>query len=264
MDEAWATVDALAADSERGAAEIAGLAARALPRIQQSELADAIETLLRGHPQMAPLWRLANDVLSSADPEKGSAIFLERLTDDARAVSAVAPILPDVILTISYSSTVRDVIRTRRPKQVWCMRSEPGGEGLHMMGSISAYTDASVITDAEALAHVPAEAIVVGADAVTPTSVVNKVMTRRLAEAARNEGVPCYVVAGETKFVPDELPVGDEFEAAGLELFSGIASPMGVVTPSDAMSHAASVEMHAALRMLVERIANEPAEEPQP
>ena len=72
MEDPWATVDALAADTELGASEIAGRAARILPAFSPDELPDAIETLLRGHPQMAPLWRLASDLLSSSDPTTGA------------------------------------------------------------------------------------------------------------------------------------------------------------------------------------------------
>src|SRR5438067_11186878 len=123
MDDLWATIDALAAEAELGAAEIAQHAARTLPRFPADELPDAIETLLRGHPQMAPLWRLASDLLSSLDAATGAEWFLRRQAEDAEAVAVLAPILPDVILTISYSSTVKDAIRMRQPKQVLCMSS---------------------------------------------------------------------------------------------------------------------------------------------
>ena len=261
MDDVWATIDALADDTEHGAAEIADRAARALPAVPQEELADAIETVLRGHPQMAPLWRLASDLLSSVDPTTGADWFLRRLADDGEAVAVLGPILPDEILTISYSSTVVEAVRMRQPKQVLCMASDPGGEGLQMMGAVAAYTDASVIKDADALKRVPAQAVVVGADAITPTSVVNKVKTRKLAEAARKKNVPCFVLAGETKFVPDELPVAEPFERISLDMFSGIATPMGLITPSEATMHAAAIELHPALRMLVDRI-EEPVEDP--
>jgi translation initiation factor 2B subunit (eIF-2B alpha/beta/delta family) len=264
VGEAWATLDDLASDSEHGAAEIAERAATVLPAIPRRELPDAIETLLRGHPQMAPLWRLASDVLSSEDPSTGAERFLGRLSDDTGALSVLAAALPDVILTISYSSTVREAIRMRHPKQVLCMRSDPGGEGLRMVGAISDSTDASVISDDEAVRTLPAQTVVVGADAITPTSLLNKVLTRRLAEAARDESVPCFVLAGETKFVPDQLPEGGPFEATALELFSGVATPMGMITPSQAMTHASSVEVHPALRKLVHRLADEPAEDPAP
>src|SRR5205823_14816270 len=131
----------------------------------------------------------------------------------------------------------------------------PGGEGRQMMGSVSAYTDASVIKDSKALKKVPAQAVLVGADAITPTSVVNKVKTRELAEAARSKKIPCFALAGETKFIPAELPLGERFQPTSLDLFSGIATPMGLITPSEATTHAADVRLHPALTMLVERIA---------
>ena len=261
MDDAWATIDALADDTEHGASEIAERAARALPEIPGGELADAIETILRGHPQMAPLWRLASDLLSAGGAASGAELFLRRLSDDGEAVAVLAPILSDEVLTLSYSSTVVEAIRMRQPKRVLCMTSDPGGEGLTMMGAVAAYTDASVIEDDEALKEVPAQAVVIGADAITPASVINKFKTRTLAEAARGRNVPCFVLAGETKFVPDDLPGGDAFESTPLDLFSGFASPMGLITPSEAAAHAASVEMHPALRMLVERILEEPVED---
>jgi translation initiation factor 2B subunit (eIF-2B alpha/beta/delta family) len=262
MDDPWASVDALAGNRVQGAAELGRRAAEILPSIPFEELADAIETLLRGHPQMAPLWRLASDLLSAMDPASGADWFLYRLETDDATAGLLAPFLPDELLTISYSSTIVEAIRIRRPARVVCMTSDPGGEGQQMAAVLSEYTDASVMKDADALRKVPAQAVLVGADAITPESLVNKVKTKKLAEAARKKSVPSFVVAGETKFVPEELPITELFEAAPLDLFSGVATPMGLITPSEAGRYAESVELHLALRMLAERIAEEPAEDP--
>jgi len=262
MDDARASVEAIADDDTMGAAETAERAAHVLTQLPATALPDAIETLLRGHPQMAPLWRLASDVLSSSDTATGVEWFLSRLANDANAVAVLAPILPDRVLTISYSSTVKEAIRMREPSTVLCMSSQPGGEGLQMVGMLSAYTEATVIDDDEAIAEVPAEAVVVGADAITPTSLVNKVKTRQLAEAARARSIPCFAIAGETKFVPVELPGGEPFQLVSLDQFSGIATPMGLILPSEATMHAAEVQLHPALRTLVERLEEERDEEP--
>jgi translation initiation factor 2B subunit (eIF-2B alpha/beta/delta family) len=262
VDDPRATVEALADDDESGASEIAQRAARALQQVPPDDLPDAIETLLRGHPEMGPLWRLASDVLSANDAAAGAQMFLSRLAEDANAVPVLAPILPNRVITISYSGTVKDAVRMREPTNVLCMSSQPGGEGLKMMGALAAYTDASVIDDAEAIEQCPADAVVVGADAITPTSLVNKVKTRQIAESARDHGIPCFALTGETKFVPSELPVGEPFEATGLHLFSGIATPMGLLLPTEAGAHASSVELHPALRMLIERFDDDVPEEP--
>ena len=258
MTDAWATIEALADDEELGAAEIAERAARTLDLLPAEDVPDAVETLLRGPPEMAPLWRLGSDLFSSADHATGVRMFLKRQARDADAVAVLAPILPDRILTISYSSTVKEAIRMREPKTVLCMSSQPGGEGLQMMGVVAAYAEASVIDDEEAIEQCPADAVVVGADAITSTSLVNKIKTRRIAESARDHGIPCFAIAGETKFSPVELPFAEPFQPVSLHLFSGLATPMGLLTPSEATDYAVSVVLHPALRMLAERFDEDP------
>jgi translation initiation factor 2B subunit (eIF-2B alpha/beta/delta family) len=262
VDDAWATIEALADDDQGGAAEIAKQAADALPAIPANELPDAIETLLRGHPEMAPLWRLASDVLSESNRFAGASNFLSRMDEDHRAAELIAPILPDKVLTISYSSTVAQAIRSRVPREVLCMASDPGGEGNRMAEALADTTQASVIDDKKALKQVPAELVLIGADAITPTALINKVKTAQLAKAAADKGIACFVLAGESKFVSAELPVTEPFERCDLEVFAGIAAPMGLITPSEAASYAEGVELHQALRTLIERFdEGEPDEE---
>jgi len=253
VDDPWATVEELADDEESGASEIAQRAAHALAEIEGDRLPDAIEALLRGHPEMGTLWRLASEVLVASDAATGARAFLARLADDANAVPVLAPILPDRILTISCSETVRDVVKMREPKEVRCMSSQPGGEGMEMMGMLAAYTDASVIDDDEAIQGCPADAVVVGADAVTPTMLLNKMKTRQIAESARDHGIPCFSVTGETKFIPVELPFSPPFQPTSLHLLSGIATPMGLITPTEATEHAASITLHPVLRLFIDR-----------
>ncbi len=72
----------------------------------------------------------------------------------------------------------------------------------------------------------------VGADAVTPRLVVNKVGTRMLALAARDARRPCYVVADRSKWVPTSRPVpvyrpSQPFEATPRRLFGVIVGEDG-------------------------------------
>ncbi|MDP9341786.1 MAG: hypothetical protein M3Q23_06715 [Actinomycetota bacterium] len=258
MDDSRALVEELAADRTLGAAETARAAAGLLAELPRDELADAVEALLRGHPSMAPLWRMADAMLRSRGHATGTAAekFLATLGDDGRAASAAAAVLPDTVLTISVSSTVAEAIRIRRPGHVLCMASHPGGEGLAMAGRVSAWTETTVVDDDEAIRSLPAEveAVVVGADAVTPGVLINKVRTRDLAQAARSRGVPCYAVAGSAKFISVALPVVPPFEATPLELFSGIAAADGIITPDQAARRASRVRLHPALAMLAERL----------
>jgi translation initiation factor 2B subunit (eIF-2B alpha/beta/delta family) len=226
-----------------------------MANLPEGRIRAAIELLLRGHPSMAPLWRLANEALGAANPPAAARAFLTAIDSDREAAAAAASILPDRILTLSYSSTVVEAIRLRRPQQTVCMRSEPGGEGWRVAEETRDCTWPIVMEDDEALENVPAEAILVGADAVTPAGVVNKVKTVALAEAARRKSIPRYAVAGETKFIGAELPLGPAFEVAALGLFTKIASREGLLSPGEAEIRARQATIGPELQNLLRELS---------
>jgi len=200
---------------------------------------------------MAAVWRLASDVLSADSAAEGATTFIERLDRDRGAGSVLAAVLPPWVLTISYSSSVLDCLHQTRLRLVSCMESRPGGEGARTAEEISAWGRATVVSDEDALRQVPAAAVVVGCDAVTPDGAVNKVKTRALAEAARLRGKPCYVLAGFTKFVSERLPVEAPFESVDLDLFEGIATPDGILRPEETRARASESPVHPDLRPIL-------------
>ena len=252
MADAWADVARAARDRTSGAASIAGRAAEALVRLDPGRARDAVRLLVSGHPEMAPLWRLGTDVLAAADPGTGARRFLQRLEEDPEAARALAPMLPAWLLTISASSSVLAAVRLARVRLLSCMRSDPGGEGERMAAEAAAGTTRTrLLDDDEAIRLVPAAAVVVGADAVTPAGLVNKVKTRALAEAAGGRGIPVYAVAGETKFLGLDLPTEPPFERVPLHLFTAIATPAGLLPPDEALRAAASAVPHPELAELL-------------
>jgi translation initiation factor 2B subunit (eIF-2B alpha/beta/delta family) len=250
----WDAIVELAGDRTLGSAETASRAAGLLEDVPSEDLPDAVETLLRGHPSMAPLWRLAHAVLTATDPAQAAEQFRRDVAGDVSASFALAPQLPARVLTISYSNSVAETLSQRKPRTVVCMVSEPGGEGLGMAGLVSAYSEVVVMDDDTAIRDVPAEAVVVGADAVTPTSIVNKVKTLELVSAAAGKGIPSYVAAGNAKLVPCELPVVQPFQAVPLHLFTGVALPGALLPPADVAERAASAPLLRALAMLIDRL----------
>lgn len=256
---AWDEILELARDRTMGAAETADRAARVLPAVPSEELVDALEELLSGHPCMGPLWRLAHAMLTMKDQTAAAERFRRDLAGDSTAAFALSPALPGRILTISASATVVEALTVRKPRSVVCMESRPGGEGLSMAGMVSAYSDVEVVDDARAIADLPAEAVLIGADAITPTSVVNKVKSLELVEAAARAKIPRYVVAGNAKLVPCELPVPELFQAVPLGLFTGIALPAGLLQAQEVAERATAVPMHRALIALAERLEPNPA-----
>jgi Initiation factor 2 subunit family len=233
-------------------------AAAALTGLPKDRIPAAVDLLLRGHPSIAPLWRLATEVLAATDPARAAQAFLAELDSDREAAAAAAAILPDRVLTLSYSSTVVEAIRLRRPAQTVCMRSDPGGEGTRVAEETRDSTWAIVVDDDEALERVPGEAVLVGADALTPEGIVNKVKTRLLAEAARAKGIPRYAVAGTAKLLGAAVPLRAPFELVALELFTAIALPGELVPPREAGKRAATFRLVPRLQALLQDLSTSP------
>ena len=114
-----------------------------------------------------------------------------------------------------------------------------------------------------------ATVVVVGADAVFPEHLVNKLGTHALAQLARLQGIPCFSLCAANKFLPTaatalwhitdhpgqevwpEAPDGlvlsnRYFDTTPLALLSGIVSDQGIYTPE-------------ALRLLLQRQELSPA-----
>jgi translation initiation factor 2B subunit (eIF-2B alpha/beta/delta family) len=138
------------------------------------------------------------------------------------------------------------------------MQSLPGGEGVRFARSLSAWTLATSVPDELALREVPADAVVCGADAVTPDGLVNKVKTAALAEAARDKGVPVYAVAGDTKLLNREPPLTGPFETVPLELFTAVATPDGLLSPAEAAGRARDARLAPELLPLFQALRAHP------
>ena len=96
--------------------------------------------------------------------------------------------------------------------------------------------------------------VVVGADAVFPDYLVNKLGTRALVQLAQLQGMPCFSLCAANKFLPtaatalwritehpgqevwpeapDGLAISNRyFDSTPLALLSGIVSDQGIYTP---------------------------------
>jgi translation initiation factor eIF-2B subunit delta len=150
--------------------------------------------------------------------------------------------------------TVIDALHRQRPVHLACSESRPAGEGRGLARRLAAAGVAVTLFGDAAIAHALSgcDAVVVGADAVSPDWFLNKSGTRMLAAAAAQQGVPVYVAAARDKFVtadiaarlriregvPDEIwnapPSGIDvrnpyFEQTPLDLLTGVISDAGVL-----------------------------------
>lgn len=254
---------AIGSDRDRGAAELARAAAETLqwaagqPGFSEAALREAGEALIRAQPAMAPLHHLVQAVVAggAARVAETCAQFLERLEREGAAVACqAAEMIRDgmTVMTHSRSSTVLRALleawRSGRRFEVIATESRPRREGVTLARELGgAGIPVRLIVDAAACSLMAQTGLVlVGADAVSPQGVVNKIGTTVLALAARRAGVPMYVLATFDKFLPADrpalgrelrdpaevlaqpgagvTPVNFYFELTPLELFSGILS----------------------------------------
>lgn len=205
----------LAADRESGASE---LVAQVIAILRDALAAGrpirpVARAVCRAQPSMAPVWNAALEALAADDPAGRLDAFARRVTRAASAVVRVGvEFLTDEVhrplrvVTVSYSRTVATLlaaVAARRAVRVACSEGRPALEGRRLAAQLAAAgVDVTFFTDAAIAAALPdADAVVVGADAVTPEWFLNKTGTRMLAAAAAHQGVPLYVVATRDKFL---------------------------------------------------------------
>lgn len=259
-------------DNRSGAAQLAEKGAQLLLACLKSEDAEEIwalgKALVDAQPSMAPMVNLINHLFeaieSLEDPqaikEKGTASvqqFLEGLIMGVERIKRYGlALLKDKrkAITHSYSSTVLDVLGHAKGIEVICPESRPLLEGLRTaqeLGERGIRTRIVVDSAAPSLMG-ECDVVMVGADAITPEVVVNKIGTYALALAARERKVPFYVLAGTEKFLPppfsealrieerDPKEVTQEailnskvenryFDTTPLDLITGVVTQDGVI-----------------------------------
>lgn len=176
--------------------------------------------LLLAQPFMAPLLRLANELALAIDTPNLSRSLPARVAKFGRLVRRAPSLVahhfqkalgPDqhTFATYSYSSTViAALVRARKYiAEVVCSESRPTNEGRRTAqrltrGGISVLfaTDAGLMSVLGQFG-----AFVTGADAIDRAGFINKTGTDVLALCAREGGIPVWVLADTTKFLPTSL-----------------------------------------------------------
>jgi translation initiation factor 2B subunit (eIF-2B alpha/beta/delta family) len=251
------TLDKILGDAESGASEIEERLLQVLKAASPIDAAALLETLPvrldEAFPQMANLRNLARELreLRGAEPLAPEAAahalrdLLERRIEDRRRgaerlSTVVVPLLPKgelLVFTLSKSGTVAavldDLMRAERRLAVLVAESRPGAEGARMARELAERgIRARATDDFLLLSLVPPEAaprrppgysghavVLVGADAVHPDGLVNKVGTRALLDTARRAGVPAFVLASSSKLRKEAAPraLGSLFEIIPLD-----------------------------------------------
>lgn len=264
------TAETVGADTERGSTAIAvdalwalrDAAARAAAnRSGLGPVVSAAEGLIEARPSMAALGNRVNRVMAgAATPEAVETAATEGIihaheADEAAAREAAEVIDGGRVLTLSRSGTVRDALLEARPA-VDVLASRPGGEGFEVASELAAAgLTVSIYPDArgyDRLRSGEIDAVLVGADAVTPDGgVINKVGTRAAALAAALVAVPFYVVCASDKIRPageggsSRIPGEPMFDETPPELVTAVLTERGRLTP-EAVAHIADANRELA------------------
>jgi translation initiation factor 2B subunit (eIF-2B alpha/beta/delta family) len=242
------------------------------------EFVTALETLvdavLAAQPSMAVMINLAQQALQACPDDLPLTTVRQQLQQtlaafrrDLRASTealcqrALAVLPPQsTVLTYSNSATVIAVLRYAydhgRIRRVLLSESRPAYDGRPQALALLAYGMTVEYSIDMALFGRLAEAdvVVVGADAVFPDHLVNKLGTHALARLAQLQGIPCFSLCAASKFLPtaatallritehpgqevwpeapDSLAIRNRyFDTTPLALLSGIVSDQGSYTP---------------------------------
>jgi translation initiation factor 2B subunit (eIF-2B alpha/beta/delta family) len=242
------------------------------------EFVTALETLvdavLAAQPSMAVMINLAQQALQACPDDLPLTTVRQQLQQtltafrrDLRASTEalcqrVLAVLPpqSTVLTYSNSTTVIAALRYAydhgRIRRVLLSEARPAYDGRPQALALLAYGMTVEYSIDMALFERLAEAnvVVVGADAVFPDHLVNKLGTHALARLAQLQGIPCFSLCAANKFLPtaatallrimehpgqevwpeapDGLAISNRyFDTTPLTLLSGIVSDQGSYTP---------------------------------
>lgn len=193
--------------------------------VRGMDVEHAAAALIRAQPAMAGI-RTAAALALGPEPDDALARLDLRLRQAAAATTRLAvpflqlrraPARELTIVTCSRSSLVEAILLQlgqRERTRVCCAESRPGLEGERLASALAAaglridlYSDAAIGT-----ALPRADAVLVGADALSSRALANKAGTAALAALARVYGTTVIVVAGREKILPqavfDRLSLG--------------------------------------------------------
>lgn len=223
-------------DTEHGASHLLKVAAGSLhTALMKNPKADPLEIrgaakefairMIHSQRQMASVLNFCNNLLLAIDGIKDDTSLFRQLKDyslgvsksSADALSKIAvhsdeSIKGSTFMTHSRSSTLLTFltgIKGRRDFLVFVTTSRPGSEGKLLAGELSvAGVRTVLIEESESMTFLPSvSALLVGADAIIPSGVVNKVGTHMLALAAKEKGIPVYCLAERMKIWPFDEPI---------------------------------------------------------
>jgi translation initiation factor 2B subunit (eIF-2B alpha/beta/delta family) len=213
----------LAEDHRSPSSALAARAAEVLREVASDDpemLAEAARAVVQAQPSMAAVANVANvalrvvETLGLASVAKALESLQEGIAADLRdAATAIRERVdaPVRVVTTSASAGVVETIQSLRRadmlRDVVCAESRPLLEGTALARwFVEQGIETTLVSDAGLCEQLTPDSIfLVGADAILPQAVVNKLGTRVYATWAQLAGVLRFVVASRDKIFPAEL-----------------------------------------------------------
>jgi methylthioribose-1-phosphate isomerase len=211
----------IAADSRSSATELLGrglLLLKAAAEAGGDALPAVANELVRAQPAMAGLRTAAALAIGAPDPAAAIDQFAARVERAPAQIARHAHGLLELrstsgplrLVTCSKSRPVEETIRLAAGHHellVSCAESRPANEGRDLARALAeARIPVDLYSDAAVCAVVPtADAVLVGADALSGVGFINKVGTSGICALATACGVAVYVLAGREKILPDDV-----------------------------------------------------------
>lgn len=294
-------VRAIRSDSTSGASELIVRGARVLRDHAAASKARTTKAFTNGlaktglmvadaQPAMAPFIHLADAALKGASAAKdvkgakaAAIVAIDQFVkfagqDRTRTAKAAARLLgkDSVVLVYSRSSTVEAALIAAAADgkrfTVFCPEARPGMEGRILARKLAEHGIAvTACVDAAAFSVLPSvDLVLLGADALVPVGLINKIGTSGIALLASAAGVPVYCAAGKLKMLPSanlidphregehladvwgESPKGVQvmdrtYDLTRLDAVTSFLVEDAVLTPSQLRTRLQSIHLHPAL-----------------
>jgi translation initiation factor 2B subunit (eIF-2B alpha/beta/delta family) len=227
--------------------------------IDREQLLNFSDLLRKAKPAMAPMYnvaRMLETAANSPEPEKAALLAVERVISTEKMVPAritekALERIEGTVLTLSYSGTVVSVLKAvAKEKEIRVIVAEslPRGEGRKTAELLTKVgIETVLITDSMVFSEARnSDLCLVGADAITPEALINKVGTYGMTLASVQAGIPAYIISSTLKITSELKPdwiIKENtkgkltertqlFEPVPLELFAEAFTELGSSKPT--------------------------------
>jgi translation initiation factor 2B subunit (eIF-2B alpha/beta/delta family) len=293
-------IEQIRLDNTSGSAELAKKAAEILifsvenvSAPSSSKLINLIHNttkeLIKAQPMMASIFNLANTTLVENiglenkqeiihNVQKSCQQFIQNLALSGRIISELTVKIIrnySTILTHSYSSTLLNTLIFAKENgkifNIICTESRPINEGVVFAKQLGKKgIKVKLIVDAAIYSLLPdADLILIGADAVSSSGLVNKIGTHGLSIAAKQYNKTLYALCSTNKILPKDYsiklnnqknpeeiisqpfknitPINFYFDITPLEYITGIITEKGILSPLEIQEHINKLPMQSVL-----------------